>query len=87
LLTLTLFPASVWGQQLGIRAVQLVSCVFFFIHVGIAVANGVAPDSLRDGSIAMLNALSGLLFLVSVIYGQRAHRDMDPVAALQLGRW
>jgi hypothetical protein len=82
LLTFTLFPASVWGQRLGIRSVQLLSLIFFFIHVGIAIANWSSPDSLRDGAIALLNGVSGLLFLASVIYGQRAHRDMDPTAAL-----
>jgi hypothetical protein len=86
LLTFSLFPASVWGQRIGIRAVQLVSLLFFFIHVGIAIANWSNPDSLHDGAIAVLNAVSGLLFLVSVVYGQRAHRDMDPVAALEEGR-
>ena len=86
LLTLTLFPASVWGQRPGIRSVQVVSFIFVCIHVGIAIANGAAPDSLHDGPIAVLNALSGLLFLASVIYGQRAYRDMDPIAALKAGR-
>ena len=51
LLTLTLFPASVWGQRLGIRAVQLISAIFFAIHVGIAIANVSAPDSAHDGAI------------------------------------
>ncbi len=78
LLTLTLFPASVWGQRLGIRAVQLASAVFFCIHAGIALANAA---EVFDG-IALFNALSGLLFLVAVLYGQRAHRDMDPIRAL-----
>ena len=82
LLTLTLFPASVWGQRLGIRVVQLVSLVFFFIHAGIALANS-GPGS---PAIAGFNGLSCLAFLASVIYGQRAHRDMDPVAALRAGR-
>lgn len=86
LLTFTLFPASVWGQRAGIRAVQLISLVFFFIHVGIAIANAGYPDSLHDGAIAALNALSGLLFLASVLYGQRAWRDMDPIVALRSGR-
>jgi hypothetical protein len=86
LLTFSLFPASVWGQRVGIRAVQLVSLVFFFIHLGIAIANVVTPDSMHDGSIAVLNAISGVLFLASVIYGQRAWRDMDPIAALRTGR-
>jgi hypothetical protein len=82
LLTLTLFPASVWGQRTGIRAVQLVSLVFFFIHAGIALANS-GPG---DPAIALFNGISGFAFLLSVIYGQRAHRDMDPIAALRAGR-
>ena len=86
LLTFTLFPASVWGQRAGIRAVQFISLVFFCIHVGIAIANAGFPDSLHDGAIAALNAVSGLLFLASVIYGQRAWRDMDPIDALKSGR-
>ncbi len=86
LLTFVLFPASVWGQRRGIRAVQFTSLVFFFIHVGIAIANWSNPDSLRDGAIALLNMVSGALFLASAVYGQRAYRDMDPVAALQQGR-
>lgn len=86
LLTFTLFPASVWGQRVGIRSVQLISVIFFCIHVGIALANWSSPDSLHDGPIALLNALSGALFFASVLYGQRAHRDMDPIAALTTGR-
>jgi hypothetical protein len=82
LLTFTLFPASVWGQRFGIRAVQVVSFVFFGIHLGIALANA----DLADRWIAFFNALSGVLFLVSVVYGQRAYRDMDPAAALASGR-
>jgi hypothetical protein len=82
LLTLTLFPASVWGQRLGIRAVQLVSLVFFFIHAGIALANSGPGEPM----IAIFNGLSGCAFLLSVVYGQRAHRDMDPIAALRAGR-
>ncbi|MFS8069460.1 MAG: hypothetical protein ACMG6S_24110 [Byssovorax sp.] len=82
LLTLTLFPASVWGQRAGIRAVQLVSLVFFFIHAGMALAN----SGQGDPAIAVFNALSGLAFLLSFIYGQRAHRDMDPIVALRTGR-
>jgi hypothetical protein len=82
LLTFTLFPASVWGQRTGIRAVQLVSFVFFAIHAGIALAN----SDLGDPAIAFFNAMSGAFFLVSVIYGNRAHRDMDPIAALVAGR-
>ncbi len=82
LLTLTLFPASVWGQRFGIRAVQVVSFVFFCIHLGIALAN----SDLTDPPIAFFNALSGVLFLASTFYGSRAHRDMDPNKALQEGR-
>ena len=82
LLTLTLFPASVWGQRVGIRAVQVVSFVFFCIHVGIALAN----SDLVDPPIAFFNGLSGLLFLGSTLYGNRAYRDMSPDAALRAGR-
>jgi hypothetical protein len=82
LLTLSLFPASVWGQRIGIRAVQVVSFVFFCIHVGIALAN----SDLVDPPIAFFNALSGVLFLVSTVYGNRAYRDMSPDAALRAGR-
>jgi hypothetical protein len=79
LLTLTLFPASVWGQRIGIRAVQLASLVFFCIHVGIAASNTDPDVRLAEGPwIALLNALSGIAFLVTVIYGQRAHADMSP---------
>jgi hypothetical protein len=78
LLVLTLFPASVWGQLFGIRAVQLASAIFFLIHAGIALANVSAPF---DG-IALFNALSGLGFAIAVGYGQTAHRDMDPLRAL-----
>jgi hypothetical protein len=82
LLTFTLFPLSVWGQRAGIRSVQLVSLVFFCIHAGMALAN----SDLGDPGIAFFNALSGLLFLASVLYGNRAHRDMDPIVALVAGR-
>jgi hypothetical protein len=76
LLTLTLFPASVWGQRIGIRAVQIVSLVFFAIHACIAIAN---TGEAADGRwIAIFNAASGLAFAAAVLYGQRAHRDMDP---------
>jgi hypothetical protein len=78
LLTLTLFPASIWGQRFGIRAVQVVSGLFFVIHAGIATANMFEPF---DG-IALFNALSGVAFLGAVLYGQRAHRDVDPLRAL-----
>ncbi len=78
-LTLTLFPASVWGQRIGIRAVQLAALVFFFIHAGIALANLGGPG---DGPLlGALNAASGAAFLVTVLYGQRAHADMDPLRA------
>jgi hypothetical protein len=82
LLTFTLFPASVWGQRMGIRAVQVTSLVFFAIHVGIALANA----DMADPAITFFNAASGLLFGISVLYGQRAHRDMDPLRALQENR-
>jgi hypothetical protein len=76
LLTLTLFPASVWGQRPGIRAVQAVSILFFLIHLGMALAN----TSTTEGPWLMLfNASSGLAFLAAALYGQRAHRDMDPL--------
>ena len=88
LLTLTLFPASVWGRRTGIRAVQGMSLMFFLIHAGIALANlGPAdPTDPSSPAIAALNAVSGVLFLVATVYGQRAYRDMDPVAALRVGR-
>ena len=88
LLTFTLFPASVWGQRAGIRAVQFVSFLFFAIHAGIAIANVVSNDAADPGDewIGGFNALSGILFLAATIYGNRAHRDMDPVAALLAGR-
>ena len=88
LLTFTLFPASVWGQRVGIRAVQWVSLLFFFIHAGIAVANlGPSdPGSTEDTWIAAWNAASGVCFLAAAVYGNRAYRDMDPVAALRAGR-
>jgi hypothetical protein len=82
LLTLSLFPASVWGQRWGIRSVQVVSLVFCFIHAGIAAANA----DMSDTSIAVFNALSGVLFAISVAYGQRAYRDMDPIRALHENR-
>jgi len=68
--------------------VQWVSLLFFFIHAGIAIANfGPAePTQPTDAAIAGLNAASGFLFLVAAIYGNRAYRDMDPVAALRAGR-
>jgi hypothetical protein len=79
LLTVSLFPASVWGQRLGIRGVQLISVIFFLIHLGMAVANADATSRAMEGpGIAVFNALSGIFFAVSVWYGQKAHRDMDP---------
>lgn len=78
LLTLTLFPASVLGQRPGIRAVQAVSALFFAIHVGIALANTHAEGPW----IAALNGASGLAFLGAAIYGQVAHRDMDPAGGV-----
>lgn len=86
LLTFTLFPASVWGQRPGIRLVQFVSLLFFLIHLGIAVANLGPDDGGHGGAIAVLNAASGLFFLAATVYGNRAHRDMDPVVALRQGR-
>ena len=80
LLTLTLFPASVWGQRLGIRAVQTMSLLFFLIHLGIALSNAVASDGAPEsGWIALLNGASGFAFLWAVAYGQRAYADMDPL--------
>jgi hypothetical protein len=79
LLTLTLFPASVWGQRPGIRVVQSVSLIFFLIHAGIGIANLIGPGSSADGGwIAALNGASGLAFLAAVFFGQRAHADMAP---------
>lgn len=88
LLTFTLFPASVWGRRVGIRSVQFVSLLFFLIHVGIALANLGSTDGEghQGGGIALFNALSGVFFLVSTFYGNRAWRDMDPVQALRQGR-
>jgi hypothetical protein len=80
LLTLTLFPASVWGQRAGIRAVQAMSLVFFFIHLGIALSNSGSNEQADGPFIALFNALSGFAFLVAVLYGQRAHADMDPLS-------
>jgi hypothetical protein len=86
LLTLTLFPASVWGQRIGIRAVQATSLVFFAIHVGIALSNAGAAEVAESEWIAILNAASGLAFLAAVLYGQRAHADMDPLRAIEARR-
>lgn len=78
LLTLTLFPASVWGGRTGIRTVQFASLVFFAIHAGIAIANVGSPPGVAYGPwIALLNAASGLLFAASVVYGQRAHGEIQ----------
>ncbi len=75
LLTLTLFPASLWGQRAGIRAVQLVSLVFFAIHAGISLANALAGGGASEGAaIASLNLLSGLAFLATFLWGFRALR-------------
>jgi hypothetical protein len=77
LLTLALLPLSVFGQRPGIRIVQGTSVVFFFIHVGIALANS---GSVIDGPwIALFNGVSGLAFLAAGIYGFRAYADMDPL--------
>ena len=84
LLTFTLFPASVWGQRVGIRLVQIVSLLFFFIHAGIALAN--LGGGGHGGAIAVFNGLSGIFFLAATLYGNWAYRDMDPVAALRAGR-
>lgn len=83
-LTLTLFPGSVWGGRVGIRIVQCVCLLFFAIHLAIALANLGASDAANpnDASIAAFNALSGVLFLVAALYGNRAHREMDPGLAL-----
>jgi hypothetical protein len=79
LLTLTLFPASVWGQQLGIRVVQLTSVVFFAIHLGIALSNAASGTTLEQGmAIAAFNAVSAAVFLAAALWGFRAYRDMDP---------
>lgn len=87
LLTVSLFPASVWGQRIGIRSVQGVCLMFFLIHAGIAIANIASPDpaSSADLPIGILNAISGMFFLAGVVYGNVAWRDMDPVAALVRG--
>lgn len=82
LLTLMLFPASVWGQRIGIRAVQATSLLFFVIHAGIAVSNArEVVESSYGPWIAIFNAASGLAFFAAVAYGQRAHADMDPLHA------
>jgi hypothetical protein len=80
LLTFTLFPASVWGQRVGIRSVQVVSAVFFAIHACIALVNALDPAAMstNDQWIAIWNAVSGIFFLAAVFYGNTAFRDMDP---------
>lgn len=77
LLTLTLFPASVWGGCFGIRFVQTTSALFFLIHAGIAAANLSTFNSpeAADPAIALWNAVSGFFFLVATIYGNRAHAE------------
>ncbi len=83
LLTLTLFPASVWGQRPGIRAVQAASLLFFAIHVGLGFANIDVSNQGAEGPwIALFNTSSGFAFLLAVVYGQRAHADMDPLRAI-----
>ena len=83
-LTLTLFPGSIWGGRTGIRIVQCVCVLFFAIHLAIAVANLGAsdPTNPNDPAVAVFNALSGILFLIAAWVGNRAHRDMDPGLAL-----
>jgi hypothetical protein len=83
-LTLTLFPGSIWGGRTGIRIVQCVCFLFFAIHLAIAIANlGTSdPANPNDPAIAIFNAVSGLLFFVAAWYGNRAHREMDPGLAL-----
>jgi len=80
LLTFTLFPASVWGGRVGIRAVQATSLLFFLIHLGIALANVVGTQAAEPGDfrIGVWNAVSGAFFLAAVVYGNKAYRDMDP---------
>jgi hypothetical protein len=86
LLTCTLFPASLWGQRVGIRLVQAISLLFFGIHAGIAIGNLGAGGDGHSGAIAVFNAVSGIFFLAATLYGNRAYRDMDPVTALRAGR-
>lgn len=84
LLTLTLFPGSIWGGRTGIRIVQCVCLLFFAIHLAIAVANlvGSDPTNPNDAGVAVFNALSGALFFAAALYGNRAHRDMEPGLSL-----
>jgi hypothetical protein len=86
LLTLTLFPTSVWGQRAGIRAVQVTSFLFFAIHAGIALSNLGEEELAQGGWIALLNAASGLAFLAAVFYGQRAYAHMNPLGAVDFPR-
>lgn len=83
LLAVSLFPASILGQRTGIRAVQAVSALFFAIHAGIAISNA-TPDPGHGSTpwVGLLNAASGVAFLGAAIYGQVAHRDMDPEVGL-----
>jgi hypothetical protein len=72
LLVLLLFPTSLLGRRTGARVVQATSAVFFAIHVGIAAANTNAASFQGVGLwIAIFNALSGVFFLGSVVYGRR----------------
>jgi hypothetical protein len=61
LLTLTLFPAALFGDRIGLITVRVTSLVFFVIHAGIALAN-LGPEA-DSGAIAFLNAASGVAFL------------------------
>jgi hypothetical protein len=73
LLVVTLFPVSVLGKRNGIHVVQLVSAVFFVIHVAIALAN--TDDASLAGAgmwIAIFNGASGLFFAGGAAYGWRA---------------
>ncbi len=82
MLTLTLFPASLWGRRVGTRAVQGAALVFFFIHLGIALANTGSHVAIAEGPwLALLNGASGIAFFVTVVYGQRAHADMSRARA------
>lgn len=77
LLTLTLFPAALFGGRIGVRIAQLASLLFFAIHLGIGLANLDAGTLLKDGwPIALLNAASGLFFALAVLSGQPAVRAL-----------
>jgi hypothetical protein len=67
LLTLALFPAAVWGGRFGRHAVRATALLFFLIHVGIALSNGAARGEAHADAIALLNALSGLFFLATLL--------------------